>query len=344
MAGSAGSKYNRPVRVEGWEWASASSEDRADYHRLVVARDREVVPQDADMPFDALLADLHVRPPSTRELWWAARDVGGRLAGVAELWWEDTGANEGLANLEVLVRPDARHGGVARELQRVAAVAALRHGWTRLITEIPAASGVVFATRAGWRQFSTERHSRLATASVDRGRLEAWSVPVPGYELLVWEGPTPEEHLEDMAVLRHAENDTPWGDLDVERDVFTAERVRDGDVAYRAGGKERWTAAARFTSGKGIAAYTQLFFWPGWDDYAYQDWTAVDRAHRGLGLAKWVKAVNALRVLGARPAVSRIDTSNNVDNAAMLAINVAMGFRPLFDYGCWTIDTASLAG
>lgn len=63
-------------------------------------------------------------------------------------------------------------------------------------------------------------------------------------------------------------------------------------------------------------------------EYAEQDATVVLRAHRGHRLGMLVKAVNAQALLAAQPAVKRIWTWNNEENPHMLAINVAMGFRP----------------
>lgn len=328
--------------VERWDWATADADDRRAFHALAVAHRAEVGAGDAPLPFEALVAEMDGRARVGHGRRWVARE-GGSIVGSSCLWWEDTGANERLAGVEIAVLPDGRKRGVGRELLRPVVEHAVGIGRTTLTVEVAdGTAGEGFARATGWRRFSSERISRLATRSVDRALLGAWSAPVPGYELAVWEGPTPEDLLEGMAVLRHAENDTPWGDLDVEDDVFTPDRIRAADAAYAPGGKERWTVAATSRSGKGVAAYTQLFLWPGWDGFALQDWTAVDRAHRGVGLAKWVKAVNMLRLLDARPAVATVDTSNNVDNVAMLAINVGMGFRPLYEYGCWTIDATAV--
>ncbi|HKY75356.1 MAG TPA: hypothetical protein VJS45_04400, partial [Acidimicrobiia bacterium] len=61
------------------------------------------------------------------------------------------------------------------------------------------------------------------------------------------------------------------------------------------------------------------------------------------GLGRWLKAVNALRLLDERPDVEFIDTWNAGSNEAMLGINVAMGFAPLENWGDWQASTNEVA-
>ena len=64
----------------------------------------------------------------------------------------------------------------------------------------------------------------------------------------------------------------------------------------------------------------------------------MDREHRNLGLGRWLKAANALRLLDERPEVTTIETWNAGVNAAMLAINHAMGFQPVAEWQEWTLQ------
>lgn len=62
-----------------------------------------------------------------------------------------------------------------------------------------------------------------------------------------------------------------------------------------------------------------------------------------VALGRWLKAVNALRLLDERTAVEFIHTRNAGSNGAMLGINVAMGFRPLENRGGWQVPVKEAA-
>ena len=99
-----------------------------------------------------------------------------------------------------------------------------------------------------------------------------------------------------------------------------------------------WTACVRQNATGKLVGYTQLVAsrarpWLG------QQWdTGVDPAHRNLGLGRWLKAANALRLMDERPEVTTIETWNAGVNAAMLAINEAMGFQPVAEWQEWTLE------
>ena len=69
----------------------------------------------------------------------------------------------------------------------------------------------------------------------------------------------------------------------------------------------------------------------------HQGGTATIPKHRGKGIGKWVKARLAQRVLDELPEARYIRTDNAGTNAAMLAINVAMGFKPVWESVIWQI-------
>ena len=56
--------------------------------------------------------------------------------------------------------------------------------------------------------------------------------------------------------------------------------------------------------------------------------TVVVAEHRGHRLGRWLKAVNLLAAMDARPELRFINTFNAESNPWMLSINEAMAFRP----------------
>jgi hypothetical protein len=72
---------------------------------------------------------------------------------------------------------------------------------------------------------------------------------------------------------------------------------------------------------------TEVTFEP-WDvAVAVQQNTAIGEPHRGIGMAKWVKASMLDRIRRERPEVERVRTSNAFSNTPMLAINSMLGFK-----------------
>ena len=67
----------------------------------------------------------------------------------------------------------------------------------------------------------------------------------------------------------------------------------------------------------------------------HQDDTLVLSEHRGRRLGMLVKAANLQRLAVEQPAARRVGTWNAEENSHMLAINVALGFRPAGGSGEW---------
>jgi GNAT superfamily N-acetyltransferase len=74
----------------------------------------------------------------------------------------------------------------------------------------------------------------------------------------------------------------------------------------------------------------------------WQGGTAVDPTHRNKGLGRWLKAAMLQRLLDERPEVANVDTWNAGSNEPMLAINVALGFRPVKYYNARQIPVPDL--
>lgn len=80
--------------------------------------------------------------------------------------------------------------------------------------------------------------------------------------------------------------------------------------------------------------------WAAIDPAGYRlDWVPSE-THRGKGIGKWVKARMVERILREMPEARIIRTENPGSNAAMLAINVGMGFRPAWKEVLWQMPLA----
>lgn len=148
------------------------------------------------------------------------------------------------------------------------------------------------------------------------------------YELVSFEGATPENLVEPMCRLRERmSTDAPIGEADVEPEVWDVDRIKAWEAKIAAGGFAVFTAVAlRRATGEAVA-YTTLETSLEGGEFAYQDGTLVRKEDRGHGLGRAVKLENIRLLQRNYPSVSRIHTWNAVDNHWMLAINRDLGFE-----------------
>ncbi len=207
--------------------------------------------------------------------------------------------------------------------------------------------GVRFAQRAGYRLEQVERFSsldvRAAAGALDGLEREA-RAKASGYELLFWADRCPDEHVGQLArLMSRMSTDAPTGGLSSEAETWDAARVRHVEDTWRRAGNDALVVAARHPDSGELAAYTVLELPRSKPWLAEQDDTLVAAAHRGHRLGMLVKIANLRRLLAQYPAVQRVNTYNAAENEHMLAINVALGFRPAGYDGEWQ-RTAPAAG
>lgn len=258
---------------------------------------------------------------------WLARR-GSETVGVISLSLPDRD-NRGSAFGDVLVVPGARGRGLGRALLGRLVSAAREAGRTRIVAGVAAnldGSGVGLSfARAVGGQIARSEVQRALTLPTDP---RAVAHPAPGYRLVTWRDPTPDEWVDDVARLAgRMSTDSPQGDLDWEPEVHDADRVRERDELCRARGVTLLTAAAVAADGH-LAGYTELGFMATGRRHG-QTWnTLVLPEHRGHGIGMWVKLANLAAAHRHRPELQRVTTWNAESNRHMIAINEAIGFRP----------------
>jgi mycothiol synthase len=307
---------------------------------MVSEFEREVIPGEPDTPAAELAADLANVPPHRHLAIGMASDAG-QSVGTVRLVLSDTTGNEDLAEIDYLVvRPERRGGGIGRALVRAVGERTAR---PRIRAYVPVghAGGMGFAAAVGATPGIVERQNRVRIAALDRQMLEGWVRQAPhrahGYSLVGFDGPCPEELLAGFAEVSGVMNTAPRSDGDQDVLPTPAEVRADLQGLVRRMGWV-WTLCARHDATGALVGFTQLLAtrarpWLG------QQWdTAVDPAHRNLGLGRWLRAANALRLIDERPEVTTIETWNAGVNAAMLTINHAMGFQPVAEWQQWTLE------
>lgn len=147
-----------------------------------------------------------------------------------------------------------------------------------------------------------------------------------GYRTISWQGRTPEEWIDAIAMLRtRMSTDTPNAGIQL-TDVWTADRVRSVDDLWDESPRVALVSIAVDEATGHAAGFTELEVSAESDRPAAQTDTLVLREHRGHRLGMLLKLTN-LRELAARfPACEGVETINAEENRPMLAINEAIGF------------------
>lgn len=285
---------------------------------------------------------------------------GDRMLGLATI---ESSGNEGfdLAWMLLIVHPDHEGRGVGRALADAAEEAARAEGRRRIVTyvpghdlggeRIPSPTGfgsisadersTRFALARGYTFEQVERMSRLPlpAENLDALLAAAQEATGPDYRVHTWVDFTPEEWLEDRAVLAtRMSTDAPTAGLDEPEDVWTVERMRAADERRRDNPRRHLVAAAEHLPSGRLVGYTVLSV-PAQQHRAVQQYaTLVLREHRGHRLGMLLKVANLAHLAEYAPGHPSIVTFNAEENRPMLDVNEAVGFVPVGYEGAWRKD------
>jgi GNAT superfamily N-acetyltransferase len=291
------------------------------------------------------------------------------VVGVASTWMSRV---DNLTSADVFLgtRPDARRQGVGAALWQHVLGQAREHGRTVLQSwagfgvepaegdpdalTSPTGSGRApasdpatrFALARGFQLEQVERHSLLPVpvdpALLERFRSESASKAGEEYELVTWEGPVPDEWIEQYCVLlRGMSTDAPTAGLTWEEEDWTPERVRTSEAAVADQGSHLLVTAVLHRPTGELAGYTAFYIEDAKRQSVFQDNTIVRGPHRGHRLGMLLKAANLQRLAEHRPDAERVHTWNAEENDFMLSINVALGFRPAGGSSAWELKLES---
>jgi GNAT superfamily N-acetyltransferase len=193
---------------------------------------------------------------------------------------------------------------------------------------VPAADA--FLTAIGGQRTLEHHLNSLRIADLDLDLLEQWVDEgpqlAPAYSVRVFEGNFPSEYLDGMAHLYLVlERDMPTPD-GLEPREWTPELVHDFMEHFLQGTEALSAIAVKDDTGE-VAGMSQLIRRTADPTTWHVTTTMVDPEHRGHSLGKWVKGAVNLEALTRWPGGEYQETGNASTNAAMLAINHAMGFE-----------------
>lgn len=240
--------------------------------------------------------------------------------------------------VELGVVPTHRRRGVGSALLAYVEGLAAQRGRTILQAElhVPAdrrledTDGGRFGLRRGLRSVSTEDRF-LLDLPVDESRVAALGGGEDGYRVLSFVDRVPGEHVVEWArMATHMNEDVPVGELTHTPEQIDVDRIRRAERDFAEQGWTRLRSLALTPDGLG-AGYTEMFVSRYDAEFAIQDDTFVDRAHRGHGLGARLKLAN-LRNLAEHAQRTGgtwrwVQTYTEQHNGAMQRTNEALGFR-----------------
>lgn len=241
-------------------------------------------------------------------------------------------------DLGVFVPVPHRRRGVGTALYERILRRAGELGRTMLGTEIhqpfdaPDVPGLAFAAKHGFVRRQSEIR-RVLDLPVTPSRLdELWaeaSERMTGYLVRTWTDTCPDEYAEQYAYLKSLlMTEAPMGDLEYEAEQWDVDRLRENERESKDQGRTVLTAVAVAPDGS-LAGHTQIGV-PGHDPGMTYQWdTLVLPGHRGHRLGLALKVANLRALAGRFPDAQVMNTWNAGDNAPMVAVNDALGFRPV---------------
>ncbi len=305
----------------------------------------ERLPDDPPVPLEEIQARMTHIPEFVKVHAWGVQD-GKKLVGRADLVLIEMDTNQHLAQIDIDIHPEHRQKGLGRAFLRLVAEGALENQRTLLITgtssRVP--SGADFLARHGFTAGLESSVSQLDLRELQPALADDWIARAleraAGFEIGFWDGPYPEAELPAIAELMAVMNTAPRGDLEMEDFHFSPEMLRQLEqTTFGAGGK-RITAYARERATNRFAGFTEITYHPNRPQILSQGGTGVFPEFRNLGLGRWLKAATLRWVLENLPEARFVRTGNATSNAAMLGINIALGFKPYFTHTDWQGDVS----
>jgi len=334
------------IRIRRVGFRHGTDEELRSLHAVESEVEAERRPDRAPQPVESYVAFARSLPVMFDDHAWLAESVDGTPVATAECWSNAAGDPQ-MMECDVFVGRDHRRRGIGSRLFDLICRETEQDGRTTLVWStfdaVPA--GDAFSRHVGGRVARVNRSSEVRLGDIDWPLVHRWSTDsvgrARGYRLEMVDGVYPAELRGDAATFHHIMQTAPRDDLETGDMVLDEQHIAELDRALVDAGRERWALLVRDPSGACVGG-TEVTFEAWEPSTGIQQNTGIDPAHRGLGLAKWAKATMLERIRSEQPRVERIRTDNAFSNAAMLAINNALGFTVISTRTEWQGSVADL--
>jgi RimJ/RimL family protein N-acetyltransferase len=240
--------------------------------------------------------------------------------------------NLDLAWVVLAIRPELRRRGygthgMQRAFDAARAMGRTKVGWFGWDDE----QTMGFARAVGFEPKSVAVHRRQHLRELEPGladRLYAEAEPhARDYELLRIVAPTSDDLLPALAEATAAINDAPLDDIEMEDEVFTADRVRAYERAQLDSGFRFYRIVARHRDSGELAGLSIVTVDSQDPRRGHQHDTSVVRSHRGHRLGQLLKSDMMRWLAEVEPQLETVDTFNAESNDHMIGVNEHLGYR-----------------
>ncbi len=328
---------------------AASATEYFALNKIINTIRKERQPDDPPIPLEETTNQMKNLPTFVDlQMWCAWNEDLSDIIAQGNVAFMHTDENKHLAQFDIIVHPNFRRQGIAKQLLGLLAEAAQTDHRSLLLTDtndrIPA--GEAFMQRLGAQRGLEGHVNQLKIADLDHNLIREWleqgQKNVAEFGLGIWEGDYPDEQLEEIVKLLDLTNQQPLGDLAIEDMHITPEQLREMQKMDKARGNQRCTVYVLEKDSGKFAGYTETVWNSNRPEILRQDMTGVFPQYRGKGLGRWLKAAMVDLMLKLHPEIKFVRTTNADTNAAMLRINNQLGFKPYMTSILWQMEISQV--
>ena len=240
--------------------------------------------------------------------------------------------NRDLALGELMVHPDVRRQGHGSAALGVLEEQARELNCTRMVLDGPDVEATrEFSAATGYQVDLVGLARRVRLDQVDwsalASQVQRATEASADYELLRQSGPTPQEYLPGLVEVFNSMRDAPTGEMPLEEDVYSIERLSETERHYSGPENRFWQLIARHRESGELVGHTVVVVNALDPECAEQHETSVKRQHRGHQLGIRLKAEMLQWLQQVEPQLRTITTWNAEPNKHMGQVNDALGFE-----------------